>query len=595
MYKLIFICLLFTAGVLMEIFAQNGEQIAMDSLSRIVNSPKIEQREKIKPMVELSLVFADEGDSLKAKELLNQARTLARKQKDSKYMVYVLNSELKNILDIYPRNITKIYKIIDSVYVAISKTADLEAQASGYDCIGYMKSITDLKYNFDDCFTAISLTEKLPESSPEKYVLLFNVYKTLFAENMRKGKTANTEKYLNEMYRTAEKTGNENNICLAINAKMYFTIHSPKDEKQITQNFESLERYISQNKTRLSSLNYLNSVTMLWVLYLTYPNIHYKELLKPHIEHCKKISGNNPKTKRMLLVLNFYDAYERKDYAKAIELCKEQVQIDKIANPNLVSNRYQDLFIVYTEAGQYQQASEAMAESMKYYKQSMNEQVEEQRQLAEVKFETEKKENALKLAQIRIVFLLVVAVLVICFLIVYFTKRHARIKLQKENAEQQRANAELQKENAEQQAKLMKYEKELTQKKLVASNMQIMKKNKTLEQITEKTNDREIKKLIKTDRASDKTYADYNRVFGEIHPEFFEFLQKRAAPKRLTTLELRYCAYIYMRKSNQELSEELNVSYNTVLSHKGTLKKRLKVDRKMSLDDFIQSFHPSQT
>ncbi|MDR2204757.1 MAG: hypothetical protein LBE36_01170 [Flavobacteriaceae bacterium] len=562
-----------------KISAQRGELIAIDSLSKVINNPKISQREKIKPMTELSLIYADEGDSLKARKLLNQARILARKEKDSKYMIYVLNWELMNILDIYPRNITKTYKIIDSVYVAISKTTDLEAQASGYDCIGYMKSVTDLKYNFDDCFTAISLTEKLPESSQEKYVLLFNIYKTLFADNMSKGKTANTEKYLNEMYRAAEKTGNKNNICIALYAKLYFTVHLLKDEKTATQNFESLERYISQNRNRLSSLTYGNSVVELYSLYLTYPNAHYKEMLKPHVENCKKITGKNRKTQRMLFSINLFETYERKDYAKTIELCKKQIEIDKNANPNFVSNGYSDLSGVYTEIGQHQQATEAMAESLKYYKQSVNEQIEEQRQLAEVKFETEKKEAALKA---KILLYLIISISLTGFLIfsiILFNRRNKRLKLEKEYAQQQ--------------TKLKEYEKETAQKRLVAANLQMLKKNETLEKITKKSADEEAQKLIREDFLNDKFYTDFEKIFEGIHPQFFEFLREKAAPNNLTNLDLRYCAYIYLQKGNKEISNELNVSYYTVVSNKKDLKRKLHLDKNSNFKDLFSLFtHP---
>jgi DNA-binding CsgD family transcriptional regulator len=118
-----------------------------------------------------------------------------------------------------------------------------------------------------------------------------------------------------------------------------------------------------------------------------------------------------------------------------------------------------------------------------------------------------------------------------------------------------------------------------------------MKKNETLEKITQKTADPEVRKLVKNEYATDKTYADFNKTFGEIHPGFFEALKRKAAPERLTRLELRYCTYIYLQKSNKEIAGDLNVHYGTVKSHKNSLKKKLKIDRNTDFEDFIQTVY----
>ena len=78
-------------------------------------------------------------------------------------MIYVYDRELNNSLNQNPRKITLAYQIIDSIYSAIKKTSDTEAQAVGYSVIGMMKNDINPEYDLDDTFKSLSLAEKLPE------------------------------------------------------------------------------------------------------------------------------------------------------------------------------------------------------------------------------------------------------------------------------------------------------------------------------------------------------------------------------------------------------------------------------------------------
>ncbi|MDR2148240.1 MAG: LuxR C-terminal-related transcriptional regulator [Tannerella sp.] len=571
------------ACVFFRAIAQNGELIAIDSLSEIVNNPEIEQREKIKPMVDLAQLYTNEGDSVNAAKFLDEARALARKQKDGKYRIHVLNRELLWLVNSYPRDVTLAYRIIDSLHVAISKTEDREVQALAYRAIGEVKATFDSKYDYSDLFTAISIAEKLPEKSDVKYFVLYRAYVNLYFRTMYKDLMPGAEKYLDLMYRAAEKTGNKSIICKAMEAKLAHIAYvqdPPENKDVILLHTERLEQYISQNGNEIDLIKYGDAVNMLKNVYGDYPGDRLKKQIEQHTENFKNNARNNVKVKKTILYMDIIEASEvQKDYPKAIKLYEEKlIPLDKAEGSYMTGKHYELLYGLYMKTGQYQQAAETMQKSMNCYREMMNMQVEEQRQLAEVKFETGKKENELRLARTRIILFLSLAILGISLsiiLVIYFKKRQARMILQKKNAEQE--------------VKILRYEKELTHNRLMSNNLQIMKKNEMLERIMQSTTDDEIVKQIRNDYTSDKSYEIYNKTFGEIHPEFFSFLKRRAAPKRLTSLEMRYCAYVYVDKNSKEMADELNVSYQTVLSNKSDLKKKLKIDRDTSLDDFIQN------
>ncbi|MDR2205230.1 MAG: hypothetical protein LBE36_03620 [Flavobacteriaceae bacterium] len=500
MNRIFFTCLLIsTISISIGISAQQGDLMQIDSLSKIVNNSKISRQEKIIPMAKLSQLYVDWGDSIEAKKLLNQARTLARKEKDSKYMIYVFGRELANTMNSFPRKITRAYKIIDSIYTLIPKTKDPETQAWGYICIAVAKHRADLKYDYDDCFKSLRIVEKLPEKSSEKYRLLYHIYRGLYERYRHKDKTDETIQYLNLMYQAAEKSGYKDNICDAMMLNLNFLLFSPdasENKNLILQNVERLEQYISKNGNRLFLKSYGSALIVLKNIYLDYPNAQSEEQLKQYVERFRKIAQNsrNYNIKRTLFILDYLDEYERKNYAKVIELYKEIIEFDKIMRPELISQDYENLYELYIETGQYQQAAEAMNESMKYYRELINSKTEEQRQLAEVKFETEKKNAELALFRTRSVLYLVIGSSVIVFLIflaIIFNRRNLRLKLEKKNAEQK--------------AKLSEYEKEIAQKRMVSTNLQMIKKNETLEKITQKSTDKEVHKLVHTDFKNDKS------------------------------------------------------------------------------------------
>ncbi|MDR2206205.1 MAG: LuxR C-terminal-related transcriptional regulator [Flavobacteriaceae bacterium] len=591
MNRIIFTCVVLATGISTKISAQRGELTAIDSLSKIVNNPKIPSKEKIKPMTEISRMYIELGDSLNSEKFLNQARTLAKKQKDSGYMIYVLNRRLSNTMKSYPRDITKLYKVIDSIYTAISKTTDIEAQVWGYIYISFAKNENDFKYDFSDSFKALLIVRQLPDRLPEKQTLLFNIYRILAVRNTTNETITPAKKYLDEMWRAAEKTGNKDNICATMYTKLYlmaFALDTPKDEKLIMQNFEHLEQFITQNRNNILMIHYIYSINLLYQIYSAYPNARYEKLLQPHLENCRQIETKNLIAKCTLIDIEYLNEYNRKNYTKAVELLKKLIDLYRFVRPYQIDLVYKNLFELYMQTGQYQQAAEAMNESMKYYKERVNMQIEEQRQLAEVKFEMEKikleaakKQAELSRAQTRNVLYSMVALFGIClsaFVFILFKRRNQRLKLEREYAEQQ--------------TKLKEYEKEIVQKQLVAANLQMLKKNETLEKITQQTDDKKVQKLVHTDFRNDKTYTDFEKMFNDIHPDFFEFLKAKAAPNNLTNLDLRYCAYIYLNKGNKEISNELNVSNNTVVSNKKKLRKKLNLEKQSDFKYFFSRFTP---
>jgi len=83
------------------------------------------------------------------------------------------------------------------------------------------------------------------------------------------------------------------------------------------------------------------------------------------------------------------------------------------------------------------------------------------------------------------------------------------------------------------------------------------------------------------------SFSDFKRVFENIDPSFFQKLSQ-INPK-LTSLDLKHCAYIKLNLDNYEISKILNVEPKSIQMTRYRVKKKLKLDERTSLKQFVNS------
>ncbi|HEX6428352.1 MAG TPA: hypothetical protein VF008_11725 [Niastella sp.] len=147
---------------------------------------------------------------------------------------------------------------------------------------------------------------------------------------------------------------------------------------------------------------------------------------------------------------------------------------------------------------------------------------------------------------------------------------------------------------AEQQVILAR--NEMLQKEVMAGNLHMEQKTKVLKELKnqfEENPGKEIKaselnKVFKRQEHFDNDFEELKTELKEIHPEFYQRLQQKADNK-LTTLDLKYCAYIFMKRSTKEMAVLLNVEPKSIRMSKYRLKQKLGLDKEDDLDVYISS------
>lgn len=94
-----------------------------------------------------------------------------------------------------------------------------------------------------------------------------------------------------------------------------------------------------------------------------------------------------------------------------------------------------------------------------------------------------------------------------------------------------------------------------------------------------------IVRFIENSMDLENEWQNFKNYFEKVHPSFFALLQDEY-PK-LTTEDLRYCAYVKTHMSNKEIANLLNINTESVRTHKYRLKKKLGLPKEVELKDFI--------
>ncbi|MAX80865.1 MAG: hypothetical protein CL843_11925 [Crocinitomicaceae bacterium] len=285
------------------------------------------------------------------------------------------------------------------------------------------------------------------------------------------------------------------------------------------------------------------------------------------------------------------------------------------------SSALRDLGKVYQDMGDYPRAMEYKEKSRELFEEIysaessrqlalMQTLYELQRKNAEIAaLEAQRENDALKkMAAFGLTALLAVLTIVIV--------SRQRMKMRKNNQinEQQKQLYESQLENSKLEEERLKIELEhkqlqeehfnlefqMQQRSLAARMLQLIEKNKLLEEVKngiqevgKALSDKDQKKLnklakrIDSNFRHDKEWEEFRKSFEQVHKEFFDKL-KQINPD-LTSNDLRICALIKINLRSKEIAELLGISIDSLRVARYRLRKKLTLDRDQNLRQFILS------
>jgi tetratricopeptide (TPR) repeat protein len=283
--------------------------------------------------------------------------------------------------------------------------------------------------------------------------------------------------------------------------------------------------------------------------------------------------------------------YYANDFSAALENNNQAITLSKSIGtlPHLQS--------LYNYRSKLLQAINQDKEAITYLKASQSIKdslfsIEKVKQIEELKaiYESEKKEQQIKNQKNEIEFLniknkvnnlqrlLLVLGLIASLIALYaFYQRNKRNKLDKEKA----------------QADL-----EFKTKELTTHALHLAKKNEVLNDLKEKaealktntSSDRGYQSLIQTinfDLQDDNNWENFSKYFEEVHKDFSAKAQQKFP--NITTNDLRLMALMKMNLTSKEIANILNISNDGIKKARYRLRKKLDLETKDSLEEFIMA------
>lgn len=433
--------------------------------------------------------------------------------------------------------------------------------------------------------------------------------------------------YIQECDKYAKKTNNKNyiaNVHLGF-ASVYLNRYRKTNvQKDIDSNFYHLEKayqLFEQFPAEVSSNTFVVASINLANYYLEFDNgpiAKRKEQAYKYLDEAEiELKNDRARFSRWINIYGIKSDFAIKEGNIALA---EQYLIQGVSR--LDSRRDNSLFrleyLLYKHLADLSEKKGDITSALNYQKKSESvlkqnfdqEQITNTQKL-EIQYETEKKDQQLKLlgetADLRqrqnylYGGLAILATLGLAFMfrsyhfkLRYSIEREKKLAMEKEDAE---LNAEMQvKLEREEQARL-KAEQDLLelkhqqlQKEALANSLIIEHKNDMLKQIQSKLQDgdsRDIQRLLREETLLNADFDDIKWQIQQLHPTFFSQLIEKANQK-LTPLDLRYCAYIYLQMSTKQIAQVLHIEAQSVRMFKYRLKQKFGLSKDSDLESFLQ-------
>jgi len=368
--------------------------------------------------------------------------------------------------------------------------------------------------------------------------------------------------------------------------KKYYDIDNKKYLDSAIISYQDSYKYIDlikDNEARQRSLlvYYLNYGGVMSILN---PN-SYTALLK-QFNKILSISKNNNKFNEITTSTynNIGSVYENINnidsakayYLKAYNLSKGDDEIF-IGNKLIIFN---NLSRMYENSHHFEKALSFEREAKELIQKNSEKQFLNNTKSLEIFYQTEQKNQQIKdlkkQQQLYIIIIVLVVLGIVLMIYIFYNKQ----KLNKQRTAL-----------LESEQKYLALQQQQLQKQAIATSLQLESKNNFINELKVKIkekNDPSFEKILREEQLADNDFSGIQKMIQNIHPNFYKRLQDIAKIK-LTNLDMKYAAYIYLNMDNQQIGNILKIDSNTVRVTKYRLKQKLGLKKEDDIHKFIQN------
>lgn len=559
-----------------------------------------------------------QNKSQEALNILEEAIRVTVSPDDLSYL-YAYQSGLYSSMD----SLLNGKRLLDLSLENAEKSNQNTSKAVAYRAKAFLNNILNLPDAVvEDALTGLRYLNQGDEDPITAYhlnYLLYSVYSKWNDEEKM-------EKYIRTCEAYAIKAGNQNlraNVSNGISS-MYLTRYRKSRQKEALDSsfhylnnalaiYQAHPKKVSGNTAVITFVNLAN-----YYLDFSSENVAArKQHAFKYLEFAEeKLHNKEASTEKWINVFGIRSGFAKKDGDLALAEQYLQQGLSQLMGDS--GNHFRLEYLVNKDLSEIAQKKNNLRSALAYQqraeellRKSFDEQQLLNAQKLEIQYETEKKDQQLKLLDARSEFQkrqnylyggIAIALLfgvVFMFISYNFRLRYSierEQKLQQEKAEAERQMILQIRLGAEEQARL-KAEQELLdlkrqqlEKETLTNSLIIEHKNDMLKQIQDKIRKGDtgnIQKLLKEEMLVRTDFEDIKMQIQELHPNFFSRLSEKAQQK-LTTLDLKYCAYLYLKMTTKQIAQVLHVAPQSVRMFKYRLKQKFGLDKDLDLEEFLQ-------
>lgn len=310
--------------------------------------------------------------------------------------------------------------------------------------------------------------------------------------------------------------------------------------------------------------------------------------------------------------LGILSEYARRENNNALEerYLLEAYEVMKTEQPPYyytMINVVNALSALYKRKGDYQKALDYQEKVTEYSNKNFSQKQAQSAQKLEIQYETEKKDNEMKVLKEREKSRMLQNYLYACIavasllgLVFMFRSYHFRLRyaMQREKQLQlEKLDSELQiKLQKEEQARLlaeqqlMETQQQQLQKEVMANVLHLEHKNRMLLNIKDKLSEGgpvNMQKILKEELVIDNDFEDAKLQIQRVHPDFFNLINEKAQ-RNLSSLDLKLCAYLYLKMDTRQIAQLMNIEAKSVRMSRYRIKQKLGLGRDEDLNIFLQ-------
>ncbi|EJL68296.1 helix-turn-helix transcriptional regulator [Chryseobacterium populi] len=607
----LFIYISITVGI--SLFAQS---MRTDSLQSVINNPGLSEKNKPELLNRLAEAYRIDRNYTAAENKARQSARIALQYKN-----YVEAAKAYTLLTVIKANnqqLSALKQTSDSALVLAQQAKSPVAMAYGYYAQAFLyKTLDDPEKRIKFC----QLGLKEQENSPDPYIAA-KLYYQLYAAHSDWNNIKQVNSYARKATQNALKTKDYNllsNCYAALSVAHEYNYNASREKKEL----DSVLFYLQKAETLYLKYpkqvaKYTHAITCINIanVYLKYfPDTDKTAESKAvyYAQSAGNILKNVPNTQEVtassLGILSEY-ASRKGNTALAETYLLEAYNLMKTGeHPYYYTliNVVESLSRFYKGQGNFKKALEFQEEVTQYSNKNFNQKQALSAQKLEIQFETEKKNNEVRILKereesrkLQSYLYACIAIASLLGLLFMFRSYHfkLRLSLQREKQlelEKQESGMQIRLEKEEQarlkaEQQLLEAQQQQLQKEAMANVLQLEHKNRMLHTIKDKLaddNSLNMQKIVREEMVLDNDFEDAKLRIQQIYPEFFNLINEKAQ-KKLTLLDMKLCAYLYLKMDTRQISQLLHIEPKSVRMSRYRIKQKLGLDKDEDLNLFLQ-------